>query len=189
MAAAMAARGGPPFPSFLMPGVPKIEPPRPSLCFPPLPGRRRAPKHRIPWGAPPPCPPLFHGRNTGERRKKRADLPLGPSLPFYSIKSPPLSLSIFFLLKETPSIFNYSQSTLPPFKIITNRSLHISGVAQTFSKNYNQALAISKIITKRPLNPGLTPKPLFHQSFHAPKILQIFRNFITPFLIYFQPCH
>ena len=71
-------------------------------------------------------------------------------------------------------------------KIIMNKSLPFSQSDPNISNNYNQALAISKIITKKPLYPYLAPKPLFNLSLHAPKILQLPPNFTTPFPVVFR---
>ena len=123
-----------------------IEPPPPPLHFPPHPGRRRALGRR---NRPPlaPLTPSSVPRGWGGRR--RVFLPLGPSLPSILIKSP-----LYVPFKEKPLLFYlFSELVPPPYKQNSKYTPVPFQSNPCIPRNSNQALAISKIITKKPIYP------------------------------------
>src|SRR6185312_8494345 len=90
-----------------------------------------------------------HALSVRERGGRRALLLLGPSLPSNLIKNP-----LYVPFKEKPLLFYLFSELVPtPYKQNFKYTPAPFQSNPCISRNYNQALAISKIITKRPLNP------------------------------------
>ena len=116
-------------------------------CLCPLHDRRLALARRESAPPSPPPPPLFWSWGRGRRK---AILPLGPCPSFFSFMNPFLFRSFSKKPPYSP-LLRISPSTIK--KIIMFRSLLFLRVTLIFSKNYNQALALSKIFTNKPLIP------------------------------------